>query len=78
VDLENVYVYTVFRNDKLNQSMNPARLRQRMYERVPDQSGRVCTDWNEEKVIFDFLGEKEFRHRKIKLDIESGDGIFCL
>ncbi len=78
VNLGNVYVYTVFRNDKLNQSMNPVRLRQRMYERVSAQSGRGCTDWNEEKLIFDFLGEKEFTHRKIKLDIESGEGIFCL
>lgn len=49
-----------------------------MYGRALDKNGRGCTDWNEEKLMFDLLGEKEFRHRKIKLDIESGEGAFCL
>lgn len=78
VNLEKVSVYTVFRNDKLNQSMNPARLKRRMYERETDGRDKECMDWNDEKLILDFLGDKEFRHKKIKLDIESGKGIFCL
>lgn len=76
-NLNDVYVYTVFRNDKLNNHANTTKQRLKMYERNNPEY-LASHDWNEEKIILDFLGEHKFEHQKIKLDIETGKASFQL
>lgn len=73
VELNNIELYTVYRNDKLNDAANPARLRCNMHK----QENRQKTDyrdWNESTITIDFVGNVAAKHHKIKLDIESGTG----
>lgn len=75
IKLEHVYVYTVFRNDKFKNMANTAKERLKMYER----DKKYCEDyddWNGKTIRINFLGENEFVHQKVKLDIESGKGCF--
>lgn len=74
IEIENICMYSVYRNDKLNDYTNPVKLRYQMHQpncsRIPEE----CRDWNEKEVVLDFLDEEKFVHNKISLDIEDGTG----
>ena len=36
------------------------------------------TDWNDRNIALDFFDRKRFRHDKIKLDVETGEGEYSL
>ncbi len=77
IDLNDVYVYTVYRNDKINHLANTVKERLRMHER--DKSIQKETDdWNKNELVVEFLGRRLLVHQKIKLDIGSGVGSFNL
>ncbi len=77
MDLNDVYVYTVYRNDKINHMANTVKARLRMHE--PNRFMQKETGgWNEKELAVDFLGRRSLVHQKIKLDIESGEGSFQL
>ena len=77
VELRNLVLYTVYRNDKLNDAANPARLRCNMHkkENLPEID---YSDWNEARITLDFVEDVAGKHHKIKLDIESGMGEYDL
>lgn len=77
--VEDVYCYSAFRNDKLNDYTNPAKLRYQMHNHsrcsvLPEG----CEDWNEQEVILNFLDKEKFVHNKISLDIEDGTGEYTM
>ncbi len=76
IDWDQIYVYTVFRNDKFLNLANPAKERMRMYEH--SSANEMKNDWNDHILIMDYPGAGSFKHLKIKLHIESGIGDFQL
>lgn len=78
VDLEGIYVYTVYRNDKLNHFADPVRLRCQMYRKGKRNIPEECKDWNGAEAELDFLGKKGFAHKKISLDVENGTGKYAV
>ncbi|MCD7812815.1 MAG: hypothetical protein LUH20_01955 [Lachnospiraceae bacterium] len=81
--LSNVMVYSCYRNDKIDDSTNPAKQRLRMTD-VTERSSETQmsasdTDWNEEFLLIP-LSQDTVRchHQKIKLDVETGKGNFTL
>lgn len=48
VDLNKVCVYSVYRNDKLNDVSNPVKLRYQMHDREQRKREEDCQDWNED------------------------------
>lgn len=70
IEPQNTELYSVYRNDKINDYANPVRVRMTMHE-----NQRNTTDWNEENIILDFLEERQFEHHKLPLDVEHGTGV---
>lgn len=77
MNLNDVYVYTVYRNDKINHLANTVKERLRMHDRDKNRP-KETSDWNKKELEVDFLGKHLLIHQKIKLDIESGEGSFPL
>lgn len=79
VKLEDMYCYSAYRNDKLNDYSNPARLRYQMHHHSGDTAlPEGCEDWNEQEVRLDFLDQEKFVHNKIILDAENGTGEYTM
>lgn len=76
IDLNRVCVYSVYRNDKLNDVSNPVKLRYQMHDREPRKWAEDCRDWNEDRIRLDFLNIERFRHNKIPLDVAEGTGTY--
>lgn len=76
VDLNRVCVYSVYRNDKLNDVSNPVKLRYQMHDRVQREWPEDCQDWNEDRIRLDFLNIERFKHNKIPLDVAEGKGTY--
>ena len=74
LELSEVQLYSVYRNDKINDSANPARTRLQMYEGNGKTNRQ--TDWNHEKIKLEFPGVQKFSHHKVKLDIETGTAVY--
>lgn len=75
VDMDKICIYSVYRNDKLNDFVNPASLRFQMHERGAEKLPAGCQDWNEKTIELKFLGRDRFEHRKIPLNVEDGTGV---
>ena len=73
-DISKLALYTVYRNDKLNDAANPGKLRYQMHMNGSQVKTPDCQDWNEERIVLDFTEDISAEHHKIKLDIESGTG----
>ncbi|MDE7201695.1 MAG: hypothetical protein K2O91_07280 [Lachnospiraceae bacterium] len=73
VEIADIVLHTVYRNDKINDMANPVR--QHLCTHRKSISG---TDWNDSEISLEFLDKKRFKHDKIKLDIETGEGEYCL
>lgn len=73
IKLEEIVLHTVYRNDKINDMANPVRLHPGMARKIANR-----TDWNDMEISLEFLDQKRFRHDKIKLDLETGEGKYCL
>lgn len=78
MNMEDISVYSVYRNDKLKDYANPARLHHQMQHqgcrRIPDD----CEDWDDQEIKLDFPGKEKFIHKKIPLNIENGTGIYAV
>lgn len=76
IQLEKVRVYSVYRNDKINDYVNPVRIRERMYRSRMEKSEILeeRSDWNDDSVKLDFLGRERFQHKRIQLNVETGEG----
>ncbi|MDE7479608.1 MAG: hypothetical protein K2M91_17010, partial [Lachnospiraceae bacterium] len=66
-------LHTAYRNDKINDIANPAKQHLDMYHK-----SKESTDWNNREISLDFLEKRSFKHDKIKLDIETGEGKYSL
>lgn len=73
-DIRELALYTVYRNDKLNDAANPGKLRYHMNMNGSQAKNPGCQDWNEKKIVLDFAEDISVEHHKIKLDIENGTG----
>lgn len=78
MDIDDICMYSVYRNDKLNDYANPAKLRYHMHQQNCDRISEECKDWNEKEVVLDFLDKEKFVHNKISLDIEDGTGEYTI
>ncbi|MGN0170901.1 MAG: hypothetical protein ACI39H_09105 [Lachnospiraceae bacterium] len=74
VELKNLILYTVYRNDKLKDAANPAVARFHMHEKDNNSQRTDCQDWNDGRITLDFVEDINAEHHKIKLDIEHGIG----
>lgn len=73
MEIKDIVLHTVYRNDKVNDMVNPVK--QHLGKQYSNKSR---TDWNKEEIALEFLERKSFRHNKIKLDIETGEGKYSL
>lgn len=71
IEVGDIILHTVYRNDKINDMSNPVR-------QHPGARHKSNTDWNDGEISLEFLDRKRFRHDKIKLDIETGAGEYRL
>lgn len=72
---KNIRVYTVYRNDKLNDYANPAKSRMQMHKAYSEKSGELLDakrEWNAANVSLDVAGIYDYPHKKIKLDVQTG------
>lgn len=77
IAIEDVQVYSVYRNDKINDYVNPVRLREQMHQQQTGEP-EACDDWNDGTIVLEFGGEVRTLHKKIKLDVETGNGIYAM
>lgn len=78
ISLERTRLYSVYRNDKINDYANPGKLRYQMHNRISTENSEEKCDWNASKVKLDFLGEREFMHHKVALNLEDGKGSYAI
>lgn len=78
IKLEQVQLYTAYRNDKIRDAANPAKQRLQMHDRQSETSSTKDQDWNQQMVTIDFPGIVHLEHYKIQLDIEDGTGAYAL
>lgn len=73
IEIKDILLHTVYRNDKINDIVNPLKMHLSIHCKDKDN-----TDWNNKEITLDFLDKQKFKHHKIKLDIETGKGIYNL
>lgn len=73
IDIIDIILHTVYRNDKINDMANPAKKHLGIHNK-----STIKTDWNNREISLEFLDKKKFKHNKIKLDIETGQGQYRL
>lgn len=78
LELDNLVLYTAYRNDKINNPANPVSIRCQMYDKEKAVGKGDCQDWNEERVSIELVESIIAEHHKIPLDIESGVGEYQL
>ena len=74
IDLDKVKAYTVYRNDKLNDASNPAKLRYGINAKGDSTGSLEQKEWNSDTVEIDFTEKVILEHCKVQLDIETGAG----
>lgn len=74
IDLDKVKAYTVYRNDKLNDASNPAKLRYGISTKGDSTGSLEQKEWNSDTVEIDFTEKVILEHCKVQLDIETGAG----
>lgn len=74
VEPENVKVYTVYRNDKINHTANPVKLRCGMNAREHNTESMEQAEWNAKQVEISFANTICVEHYKVNLNIENGTG----
>lgn len=65
IEIADIVLYTVYRNDKINNMTNPVRQHLSIHNKSISR-----TDWNDGEITLEFLDNKRFKHNKIKLNIE--------
>lgn len=75
IDLTKVKTYTVYRNDKLNDASNPAKLRYGIQTRQANAGLPEQKEWNGDTVEINFTEKMLLEHHKVQLDIETGAGL---
>lgn len=78
IDLDKVKAYTVYRNDKLNDASNPAKLRYGINTKGDSTGSLEQKEWNSDTVEIDFTEKMVLEHHKVQLDIEAGIGKYQL
>lgn len=78
LELDNLVLYTVYRNDKINNPANPVSIRCQMYDNAKAVGNDDCKDWNEERICIELVESISAEHHKIPLNIESGYGEYQL
>lgn len=78
IELAQVRIYSVFRNDKLNDYANTARLHSKLHETTRGNLPADCEDWDKESAKLDFLDQEWYTHSKVRLDVENGTGSLVL
>lgn len=73
IEIQDIVLHTVYRNDKINDMTNLVKQHLPMHRK-----DRRRMDWNDRSIALDFLDRKHFRHEKIKLDVETGEGVYSL
>ena len=73
IEIEDIVLHTVYRNDKINDMANSIRQHLGVYDK-----NKSKTDWNDGEISLGFLDRQKFRHYKIKLNIETGEGKYYL
>lgn len=73
IEIQDIILHTVYRNDKINDMTNPVKQHLPMHRK-----DKRNTDWNDRNIALDFLDRKRFRHDKIKLDVETGEGVYSI
>lgn len=75
-DLRQTRIYTVYRNDKLNDAANPVSLRCQIHEKAHGnkKDKKEIMDWFQEQVALELFENISLKHQKIKLNIENGTG----
>ncbi len=74
IELSQIRLYTAYRNDKINDVANPAKIRTGLHEKGSERMSAKERDWNGEKVKIDFLEAEYLQHIRIPLDIADGKG----
>lgn len=74
IDLTKVRIYTVYRNDKLNDASNPVKLRYGINTKGDSTGSLEQKEWNSDTVEIDFTEKVILEHCKVQLDIETGAG----
>ena len=78
MQMEEIKVYTVYRNDKLNQQTNSVKQRMEMYEKKNLRTVTARNEWNAENVLLEVDKKYICKHTKIKLDVVTGEGVYTL
>lgn len=74
IELSQTRLYTVYRNDKINDAANPIKIRLELHEKNPGGMSATESDWNAEKVRIDYLDTTYLQHTRIPLDLADGKG----
>lgn len=73
IEIADIVLHTVYRNDKINDMANPVRQHLSIHKKSISR-----TDWNDGEISLEFLDKKRFKHNKIKLNSDTGEGKYCL
>lgn len=71
-------LYTVYRNDKINDAANPAKAHLEMHTKGGRPKDSEVSDWNVNKVLLNFTEDINMVHQKIPLDIKTGKASYQL
>ena len=78
IQMQDIHVYTAYRNDKLNHQANSVKQRVQMYGKEDSELVEARKEWNATQISFDVDETYVCKHTKIKLDVETGEGEFVL
>lgn len=80
--IDKTVLYSAYRNDNISNVSNPVKIREEMHKHhVDDQqkmNKKAEQEWNSGCVNIVFDEYSNFKLKKIKLDVESGETEYCL
>lgn len=74
IHMDKVKTYTVYRNDKLRDASNPAKIRYQIQTKQGNAESPEQREWNSNTVEIDFIEKIRLEHHKVQLNIETGVG----
>lgn len=78
MQVDDIHVYTVYRNDKLNNYANSVKQRIQMHEKEDPELAEARKEWNTNQISLDVAEVYSCKHTKIKLDVETGEATFAI
>mgnify|MGYP004516952973 CR=1 FL=1 len=78
IALDQVTLYTVYRNDKINDATNPGKLRYRMHKELNGIEHTNESDWNDSEIVVRLTKNLNLKHVKVGLNLEYGTGEYCI